>query len=86
MHTGNATLSCPLMASNYANLWSRSDLVLDAKMHFWGFGVPGLCRGTGRLQTYRASRFSTPRLPYRSRGEGVAGGIAAQAGLWRVSR
>ena len=19
-------------------------------MHFWGFGVPGLCRGTGRLQ------------------------------------
>ena len=23
---------------------------LDFKMHFWGFGVPGLCRGTGRLQ------------------------------------
>ena len=25
----------------------------DFKMHFWGFGVPGLCRGTGRLQRYR---------------------------------
>ena len=22
-------------------------------MHFWGFGVPGLCRGTGRLQFLR---------------------------------
>ena len=24
----------------------------DFKMHFWGFGVPGLCRGTGRLQLW----------------------------------
>ena len=22
----------------------------DFKMHFWGFGVSGLCRGPGRLQ------------------------------------
>ena len=27
-----------------------------------------------------------PKLPYRGRGEGVAGGIVAQAALWRVSR
>ena len=24
----------------------------DFRMHFWGFGVSGLCRGTGRLQLY----------------------------------
>ena len=24
----------------------------DFKMHFWGFGVPGLCRETGRLQPF----------------------------------
>ena len=24
-------------------------------MHFWGFGVPGLCRGTGRLQRFHST-------------------------------
>ena len=34
----------------------------------------------------RVSRYTPPYSPYRSRREGVAGGIAAQAALWRVSR
>ena len=32
------------------------------------------------------SGIAAQNLPYRSRGEGVAVGIAAQAALWRVSR
>ena len=41
------------------------------KMHFWGFGVPGLCRGTGRLQhLWHVSRGKAWRrstcLPYSS--------------------
>ena len=38
------------------------------------------------LRYRRVSRYTPPNLPFRSRGEGVAGGIAAQAALWGVSR
>ena len=29
----------------------------DFKMHFWGFGVPGLCRGTGLRQDMQMTGF-----------------------------
>ena len=49
-------------------------------------------RTTGYSYTYRTCFFQVsqgialypPNLPYRSRGERVAGGIAAQAALWGV--
>ena len=37
------------------------------------------------LSRYRVSLYP-PNLPYRSRREGLAGGIAAQAALWRILR
>ena len=51
-------------------------------------------RAIGFSYTYRTYVFQVsqgialyrPNLPYRSRGEGVAGGIAAQAALWGISR
>ena len=38
-------------------------------MHFWGFGVSGLCRGTGRLQgkISRQPPMSHPKAPLRSK-------------------
>ena len=38
------------------------------------------------FQVRKVSRYIPPNLPYRSRGEGVAGGMATQAALWRASR
>ena len=44
----------------------------DFKLHFWGFGVPGLCRGAGRLQpqelflecSVRAPKFRESLRPF----------------------
>ena len=47
------------------------------------------CSYTYRIYVFQASQgiaLYPPNLPYCSQGEGVAGGIAAQAALWRVSR
>ena len=37
-------------------------------MHFWGFGVPGLCSGTGRLQDLASTlpRHAIPAAIYRT--------------------
>ena len=46
----------------------------DFKMHFWGFGVPGLCGGTGRLQKFESNCFGSAysycaALPPRDRAD-----------------
>ena len=49
-------------------------------MHFWGFGVPGLCRGTGRLQARWRSRHFTVATTLGSRA------ILSQRGLQLTNR
>ena len=39
-------------------------------MHFWGFGVPGLCSRSGRLQDYSNSKNFWPLAAVSSQGRG----------------
>ena len=47
-------------------LWGPKWHFSDFKIHFWGFGVLGLCRGTGRLQAPQFGGIPTIPDPHTS--------------------